>query len=466
MDKTKIYQQLPHPLKTLSVSAWGFYLSALRYGGDFNRLVEEALERDIWSKEQWNTWQQEALARMLQHAATTVPYYRQLWEERRRKGDKASWDILENWPILEKEKVRNNPQLFISDSSKGKRLFVDHTGGTTGKPTMIYESRESIRQMYALHEARTRRWFNVDRHQRWGMLGGQKIIPLDQSRPPYWVWNRGLNQVYFSVFHIKPDTAKHYVDALWKYRPTHLVVYPSACAILAKFMLEQGLQAPEIKVIICNSESTLPKYRELMSKAFNCPIIDTYGMAEMCVAASECLEGIQHYWPDTGIIEVYDPHRQEFINDIGSPGDYVLTGLLNRDMPLIRYANHDIGYLPDWQHKCACGRSLPSLASISGRSNDLILTKDGRELYILDTLYNGLPVVEGQLIQYSMDEFEIKVIPDEAFSHDAVLEEITVRLGQYLGEVDLKLTEVDEIEKNPNGKFKPFISMINNRTYQ
>jgi phenylacetate-CoA ligase len=466
VNKTKIFHQLPLPLKTLSVSAWGFYLRALRYGGEFNRLVEEALGRDSWSIAQWESLQQETLARMLQHAATTVPYYRRLWEERRRQGDKTSWDVLENWPILEKEIVRENPQLFISHLSKKKLLFVDHTGGTTGKPTLIYESRESIRQMYALHEARTRRWFGVDRHQRWGMLGGQKIIPLDQGRPPYWVWNRGLNQVYFSVFHIKPETTKYYVDALWKYQPTHLVVYPSACAILAKFMLEQKLQAPEIKVIICNSESTLPRYRELMSRAFNCPVIDTYGMAEMCVAASECLEGTQHYWPDTGIIEVYDPQKQKFITDGGKAGDYILTGLLNFDMPLIRYANHDIGYLPDWDYKCSCGRKLPSLASIAGRSNDLILTKDNRELYILDTFYNGLPVIEGQMIQHSLDEFEVKVVPDKEYSHDLILIEITARLRQYLGPVNITLIELEEIEKNANGKYKPFISMINGQTYQ
>lgn len=441
-------------------------MSSLRYGNETERLVEETLERETWNKSQWDKWQNERLAFLLNLAATTVPYYRKQWQQRRKTGDKSSWELLQNWPILDKKEVRENPLAFISEKSSGKHLFVDHTGGTTGKPTMIYESRESIRQMYALHEARTRRWFGADRHQRWGMLGGQKIIPLNQTRLPYWVWNRGLNQVYFSVFHIKPETAKHYVDALWKYQPTHLVVYPSACAILAKFMLQQGLQAPEIKVIICNSESTLPKYRELMSKAFHCPIIDTYGMAEMCVAASECLEGIQHYWPDTGIIEVYDPHKEEFITDVDSPGDYMLTGLMNPDMPLIRYANHDIGYLPDWQTHCSCGRSLPSLANIAGRSNDLILTKDGRELYILDTLYNGLPVVEGQLIQYSINEFEIKVIPDEEYSHDSTLIAITARLGQYLGEVDLKLTEVDEIEKNTNGKFKPFISMINDNSYR
>lgn len=466
MNKNQIYNILPYPLKTLAVSAWGLYLRALRFGGQFDQLVEEAIEREHWSAAQWQSWQKESLAKMLHHAAATVPYYRHQWEQRRRQGDHASPELLANWPVLAKETVRQNPRAFVSESSDRKRLYIDHTGGTTGVPTLIYESRESIRRNYALHEARTRRWFGVDRHNVWGMLGGQKVIPLSQQRPPYWVWNSGLKQLYFSVFHIKPETAKHYVDALWKYRPTHLVVYPSACAILAKFMLEQGLRAPEIKVIICNSESTLPKYRELMHKAFNCPVLDTYGMAELCVAASECLEGTQHYWPDTGIIEVFDHNKQEFISDVRLSGDYVLTGLLNFDMPLIRYANNDIGCLPDWSHTCACGRSLPALASISGRSNDLVVTKDGRELYILDTLYNGLPVVEGQLIQHAIDEFEVRVIPEDGYTHDTFFLAITDRLRQYLGDVNLRLTEVDEIEKNSNGKFKPFISKLNDQTYR
>lgn len=466
MNKQKIYQALPHPLKNFAASTWGYYLRSIRYDRGTEQLVEETLERETWNKEQWVDWQNERLANLLNLAATTVPFYRDQWQKRRRAGDKASWDMLQNWPILDKKEVRDNPRAFISDNSKKKRLYIDHTGGTTGKQTQIFESRDAIKKMYALHEARTRRWFGVSYRDRWGMLGGQKVIPLEQHHPPYWVWNSGLNQVYFSVFHINPESAKYYVDALWKYRPIHLMVYPSSCAILAKFMLEQGLQPPEIKVIICNSESTLPKYRELMAKAFNCPVIDTYGMAELCASASECLEGTQHFWPETGIIEVYDPHKQEFINDVNSAGDYVLTGLLNFDMPLIRYANNDIGYLPDWQHKCTCGRSLPSLSNIAGRSNDLVLTKDGRELYILDTLYNGLPVVEGQLIQHSLDDFEVKVIPDTDYSHEAMFMEITTRLRQYLGTVKVILTEVEEIEKNANGKFKPFISMINEQTYR
>jgi len=466
VNKQSVYQVLPSPLKNLAASVWGYYLRHLRFDHQTETLVEEALQRESWDRNQWEKWQQVQLARLLQVAATTVPYYREQWQRRRRNGDKASWELLQNWPILDKKEVRDNPRAFLSENSKSKHLYTDHTGGTTGKPTLIFESREVIRNIYALHEARTRRWFGVHHRDRWGMLGGQKVIPLHQRRPPYWVWNGGLNQVYFSVFHINPETAKDYVRALWKYRPVHLMVYPSSCAILSKFILEQRLRPPQIKVIVCNSENTLPKYRELMTRAFNCPVIDTYGMAEACAAASECLALTQHYWPESGIIEVFDPQKREFNTEPGTAGEYVLTGLMNDDMPLVRYANHDLGYLPNWQHQCACERKLPSLASIAGRSNDLVLTKDGRELYILDSLYNGLPVIEGQLIQHTLDSFEVKVVPDETYSRSAMLGAITARLQQYLGAVNITLTEVTEIEKNANGKFKPFVSMINAQTYR
>ena len=285
MDKQKVYGYLPFPLKSLAASLWGYYLRWWRYGAETESLVEQALQRDSWSREQWIAWQEERLAFILHHAATTVPYYREQWQQRRRNGDRASWELLENWPKLEKKVVRENPRQFISERSLGKYLYIDHTGGTTGKPTLIYQGRKVTRHWFALHEARLKRWHGLNYHDQWGIFGGQKVIPLDQQHPPYWVWNRGLHQVYFSIFHIKPQTAKDYVAALWRYKPKYLVVYPSELYILAKQILQQQLRPPQLGVIISNSEALTSTYRSTIQKAFNCQVIDTYGMAEMLVCS-------------------------------------------------------------------------------------------------------------------------------------------------------------------------------------
>ena len=98
----KLYDHLPTPMRSLAASLRGLYLRSWRYGPETERLVEEALGRESWSLKQWRAWQEERLAYVLHRAATRVPYYREQWAARRRRGDRASWEYLENWPILEK----------------------------------------------------------------------------------------------------------------------------------------------------------------------------------------------------------------------------------------------------------------------------------------------------------------------------------------------------------------------------
>ena len=460
MNKLDLYYKLPPPIRNAAVSLWGTYLRWWRYGANTEPLIEEALARETWSYHQWKTWQENRLAYMLHLSATRVPYYRQMWAERRRAGDRASWEVLENWPLLEKKVVRENPQAFISEFSKKKKLYTDHTGGTTGQPTLIYESRKTITEWYALNEARTCRWYGVSRSEPWAIFGGQKVVPLHQSNPPYWIWNRGLNQLYLSIFHINQNTAKDYVDELRRYKPTHMVVYPSSLAVLAGWMIEQKLEPPRLKVIISNSEKILPGHKHLIEEAFGCRIVDTYGMAELTAAASECPAGGLHFWPESGWLEVYDQEHNQFLKGDTAVGNLVMTGLFNEDMPLIRYRNGDLGSLPQWNFDCGCGRHLPGFRIIQGRENDLLRTPDGRKLYLLDSLFNGFPVIEVQLVQNAQDQFVVNLVPGAGYQTSEVQAGIQQRLLQYLGLVQIEFVEMDCIPRNVNGKFKPFISNL------
>ncbi|HMT21434.1 MAG TPA: hypothetical protein PKE20_09365, partial [Promineifilum sp.] len=78
-DWLKIYHRLPYPAKVLAASARGRYLSSWRYGKGIEDKVQEILDRDTWTVEQWRDWNEERLAFVLQRAATKVPYYRDLW---------------------------------------------------------------------------------------------------------------------------------------------------------------------------------------------------------------------------------------------------------------------------------------------------------------------------------------------------------------------------------------------------
>jgi phenylacetate-CoA ligase len=459
-DWVKLYHRLPYPIRVLAVSARGYYLRWWRYGPETDHLVEEALERETWSPDRWKAWQEERLAYVLHRAATRVPYYRDQWQERRRRGDRASWEVLENWPILKKEPLRANPRAFVADDCDIRRMFHEHTSGTTGTPLSLWVSREALRKWYALFEARWRRWYGISRHDRWAILGGQLVVPFGQTKPPFWVWNIALRQLYLSSYHLSPEFIPAYIEALRQYRVHYLWGYASSLYTLAAIALEQGLEIPSMHVAVSNAEPLFPYQREAIAQAFRCPVRDTYGMTEMVAGASECEYGRMHLWPEAGVVEVMADEADEPLPP-GQVGRLICTGLINADMPLIRYELGDRGALAPVGEHCACGRTLPILSSVEGRLDDVVFTPDGRRIGRLDPTFKAdMPIREAQIIQESLHRVRVRFVPAPGSPPD-LGEEIVRRLRERLGEeMEIVAEEVDHIPRGPNGKFRAVISYV------
>lgn len=431
----------------------GHKLRRWRYDARTEKLVEEILERDCWSEKQWNEWREEHLSFLLHRAATKVPFYRDAWARRRRNGDKASWEYLENWEVLEKKSLRENPRAFVADDCRISKMYHSHTSGTTGTSLDLWLTRETVREWYAMFEARWRYWYGVSRRDRWAILGGQLVTPVKQNKPPFWVWNSGLNQLYMSSYHLSPDLIDHYFEALKKYRVQYLWGYSSALYSLAKEVAGQKRSDIRLKAIITNAEPLLSHQRETIEAGFNCPVRETYGMAEMVAAASECDHRRLHQWPDAGIIEALASRERA-----DGFGDFICTGLVNADMPLIRYRVGDCGTLSE--EACGCGKKLPVIEKIEGRSDDVLYTTDGRQIGRLDPVFkNDLPIAEAQIIQKSLEQILVRYVPAHNFN-DRTTDVLTERIRDRMGEVRVNFEEVSEIPRTNNGKFRAVICKL------
>ena len=452
----KLYHGLPAPARHVAATLRGAYLRWWRYGPNSERLVREALDREQWSPERWAHWRAEHLAMMLERAATRVPYYRAHWEARRRRGDRASWELLENWPILTKETLRADPRAFVADDRDIRAMFHQRTSGTTGTPLDLWRTRATQENLYALATARTRRWHGVSRADRWARLGGQPVVPVERREPPFWVWNAALRQLYMSTYHLAPDLIPHYLDALSAYRIVSMSVYTSSAFALAEEAVRLGRRDIRMKVVFTNAEPVDEHQRQVISAAFGCPVRETYGMGETVAAASECEAGSLHQWPEVGVIEVLD-------GDVAVPpgerGDLICTGLMNTDMPLIRYRVGDFGRLADPGTTCDCGRTLPVIAGIDGRANDLLVTRDGRRVFWLNAVLYGIPVRQAQMIQESIDRIRVRYVPAPEFT-DETGRIIAARLRQRMGDICVELEAVDEIPRSANGKLRAVICNV------
>ena len=452
----QIYDLLPGSTRSVAASLRGLQLRTWRYGRETERLVAEALERENWSPERFKIWQQERLSLLLPRAAKSVPFYRELWSKRRSNGDKASWEYLENWPILEKEQLREHARAFIAEDCNASRMFNDHTSGTTGKSINLWSSKETVRSWYALFEARCRRWHGVSRQDHWANLGGQLIAPAKRREPPFWVWNAALNQLYMSSYHLAPDLVSSYIDALRRYRISYLLGYTSSLYELAQSVLQSG-RSVRMSVVITNAEPVFDYQRRVIEEAFECPVRASYGMAETVAAASECPGGKLHVWPEAGILEVLN--QGQSVPD-GISGELIATGLMNFDMPLIRYRVGDHVTQAAKNSGCVCGRMLPQLASVDGRLDDVLYTFDGRRIGRLDPVFkSNLPIREAQIVQEALDRVRVNYVPASNYT-SAAGRSIVERLRARMGNVSVILEEVNELPRGSNGKFRSVICKL------
>jgi len=453
LNKLQIFQALPFPLKNLAASYRGFQLKKIRTKKREEFLIEIA-KKDTWDKKMISEFQSTRLKEILAYSILHIPYYRTLWEKIH--TEKPFTDHLEisNWPILEKETIRNNPDMFISDEVKKSELINIPTSGTTGKPMNFWFDSYTISYWYALYEHRIKRWNGVDDSDRWANVGGQLIYNIKKNKPPFWTWNMVMKQLYLSSYHITPENIIHYLSALKKYKIKYLLGYVSSIYNLANEGLKQGLEFPGLSLVITNAEPLFAHQRPIIEKAFKCKVIQTYSGCEFAFSANEDLNQDMYIWPEAGYLETVDQDGK----NTEEGGELVTTGLLNKAMPLIRYR---VGDTVKINKGITGSKNFDYIEEISGRTDDLVRTRDGKLVGRLDPVFKvDLKIKEAQIIQEDYDLFTVKIVADTDFSDDD-RQSISTRLKERVGEnaiVNFEL--VDDIPRGANGKFKAVVSKI------
>jgi phenylacetate-CoA ligase len=129
-------------------------------------------------------------------------------------------------------------------------------------------------------------------------------------------------------------------------------------------------------------------------------------------------------------------------------------------MPLIRYRLGDRGNLSETTSICKCGRALPLIASISGRVDDVLYTKDGRRIGRLDPVFKAdLPIQEAQIVQDTLSNIRVRYVPAYNCSPD-VEQSLAARLRDRMGPVDVTFERLMRIPRDASGKFRPVICAI------
>ncbi len=415
-------------------------------------------EQERWTRKELDAWRVARLRNFLVRIGREVPYFRESFSRLAfNPADVTSLADLARLPRMDKAMMRAAGESLKADDAAGLTRY--NTGGSSGEPLIFYvgKGRKS-------HDVgakwRVTRWWGVDIGDPEIVLWGSPIELGAQDRMKQ-LRDVVLRTRLLPAFDMSPANLDRFVVAIRGFRPAMLFGYPSALCLVAKHARAHGRRMDDlgIKVAFVTSERLYDDQRATIGEVFGCPVANGYGARDAGFIAHECPAGKLHLQAEDIIVEICDADGR--VLPSGEAGEIVVTHTATYDFPFVRYRTGDIGVLSD--ESCPCGRTLPIMKEIQGRTTDFVRAADGTVMHGLALIYTvrDLPGVEKfQIIQHSLACTEVLVVAGPEFDGSAetrIVRDYRARLGSG---VDVRITKVREIMPEASGKFRYVISRV------
>lgn len=413
-------------------------------------------ETQWWPAERLADLQSRRLNKLLLEASTQVPYYRELF--RRLAIDPSmvnSVDRLQALPFLTKAIIREHTEALKREGAEDLARF--NTGGSSGQPLVFFIGRERVSHDVAA-KWRATRWWGVDIGDPEVVIWGSPIELGAQDRMRRWR-DRLMRTRLLPAFEMSEAGLDRFVAEIRATRPKMLFGYPSALAHIARHAERRGRSMSDLGIAVAfvTAERLYEEQRAVIGRVFGCPVANGYGGRDAGFIAHECPAGGMHLTAEDVIVEIIGPDDRPA--PIGQSGEVVVTHLATRDFPFIRYRTGDIAVLDP--APCACGRGLPLLREIQGRTTDFVVTEDGTVMHGLALIYilRDIPGIRAFKIIQESRQRTIVLLSTEPDFDPAWGSDIIAAFKRRLGaSVHVELRHVSEIPLERSGKFRYVVS--------
>ena len=408
------------------------------------------------------------LALLAAHAARTLPFYRDRFHaagfDPAQPIDERAWSRL---PILTRAEVQAAGEAIVCRELPRQHgeITTGSTSGSTATALVVHRSAIAI-YFWNVFAVREVAWHGFD------LSGKIAAIRIDWTRPAgstglyakrHDNWGPPLAALYptgpAAVLDVRHCTIAEQAEWLRDEAPSHLVSFAVNLKVLAQHCLAHNVRIPSLKTVYSHGEVLSDSARAACREAWGVNVIDSYSAVETGHLAFQCPQHPHfHVQSESALVEILDddgtPCRP------GETGRVVVTPLHNFAMPLIRYA---IGDLAEVGSPCDCGRTLPVITRVLGRTRDMLELPGGQRRFpfYAQNAFSDFPaVIQHQIVQKSLGAVEVRIVTRRPLTSDEE-ERLRGAIAHGLGQpFEIRFAYCDAIERSASGKFQEFVSEL------
>ena len=417
-----------------------------------------------WPSQKILKWQLTQISQLVNFAFQNTPFYQHHYQQQRPRKVQTLDSFLQ-LPIVKRSDIQQ-----FNDGIKSQAVPPSHgnqtgltTSGSTGKPVEIFKTDLCLFMLNAF-TLRGHHWQNRNPD---ALLATIRSYPEPQFQAPdgaeQQIWGPACKGIYSTGPAIALDSmtpVSEQLEWLDSNRPSYLMTYPSNLDALIEESEERSYKPDYLKQVVTLGELLPEHLRARAAESWNVSLDDTYSCQEAGTLALQCpIHEHYHVQSENVLLEVLNERDQPC--QPGEVGRVVVTDLHNFASPLIRY---ELGDMAEVGEPCSCGRNLPVLKRIYGRSRNMLTYPDGSKAWPFmggAGYYKKIaPIRQFQMLQTKPDtlEFHLVVTPHLTEKQKAAL---TKRLHETLRYAfKISYHHHDEITPGPGGKFEDFKSLL------
>lgn len=410
---------------------------------------------------QWHNGQdaQSLLERQLHaillHAYQYTAYYKKILDHIDLKSTPSiSLEDFRKIPILTRKDVQDHtPEMHSTHPTLEEHALEQPTSGSTSEPVVVKWSQSAYMTVCALQL----RWF------RWAKLYPTKMLSRLYSDAPKSKNNNGTFQrewyqgVPNGIYAKNSSALPVSVQSNWlaTIKAPYLMAYPSNAVAVLQYAKEHNIDLSSVEKLLTYGEVLSPDVRDMFLKEYGVEVFDKYSSRETGCMALKCNDSdLYHIQTSNVYLEILKEDNTPA--EEGEVGKIVVTNLTNTAMPMIRY---EIGDYATVGPKCECGRGLPTIKNIMGRSRNMAKHKNGESFwprFHSDDFRLLIPVRQVQLIQKDYDQVHARYVSDNELTEAemAIMHDETQKI--FKDPVKITTERVEFIGREWGSKFEDF----------